>query len=304
MYPLSLPFPATFTLPLAFALLLLCIFTISYYFWGDRIRLPRVHDLPVPRTIWTYLQRETPTPRQALCIATWRSLHPEADWHIHVLTPSTVHGYLHGLPDLRHEAAIFRDPERWEEVIALHALTEHGGIWLHPHTYLRKPLDQCFVVNKKEVFVVSYRDAIPHVRDVEQNALILDKRANAPVLDKRANAPVFDKRAIASAKKNPFMENWKAEYMRIPAFSSVEAYINSIPTAEHPATARAALITDWVMTFALHHSLLQHPYPMESIHQHAIDDGPVRHLFSAKGDPKKAEAIALDPASTEPIVFL
>ena len=85
--------------------------------------------------------------------------------------------------------------------------------------------------------------------------------------------------------------------MRLLAFPSVEAYVRSLPP-------ELTLPAEWVMPLALQHSLLQPPYPMESIHLRAVEDGPIRHLYEARGDPKKAEAIALHPDATEPIVFL
>jgi hypothetical protein len=43
---------------------------------------------------------------------------------------------------------------------------------------------------------------------------------------------------------------------------------------------------------------------MESIHLLSVQHGPLRHLYEARGDSKKADAIALSPASSEPVVFL
>jgi hypothetical protein len=260
--------------------LFLFILLVTYIIGKDRPLLSKSDQPLVPRILWTYLPKESPTPRQALCIKSWRKLHPAPEWQIHVLTPSTVHGYLHRLPNLHYQAAILRDLERWEETVALHALTEHGGIWIHPHTYLRKPLDKALGWdNKKEVFAFCYS---------------------------KGDKPVLDKRLLASPPRNPFMEHWKMEYMRLQAYPSVEAYIKSLPTeAQHlPFHTEPIQSTEWVMTLTLQHALLQHPYPMESVHFLSVEDGPLRHLYEARGDPKKAEVIALSPASTEPIVCL
>lgn len=275
-----------YSAPLFFLLVFVLVFFTTYTLWGDhpRHRKPNDADLSVPRILWTYLSKETPTPRQALCIETWRAHHPAPAWRIHVLTPQTVHGYLHGLPDLHYQAPLLRDPDRWEETVALHALTEHGGIWLHPHTYLRRALDESLVTNKKEVFAFSYRTS-----------------ANK---DGKDNPPVLSPRLLASPKKLPFLENWKAEYMRLLAFPSVEAYTQSLPMEVLSLPSNQTLPTEWVMALALQHSLLQHPYPMESVHLRSVENGPLRHLYEARGDPKKAEAFALHPASAEPIVFL
>lgn len=253
---------------------------VTYSLWGDHPHQPTTEH-SIPHILWTYHAKETPTPRQALCLTSWRTFHPEPTWRIHVLTPSTVHGYLHGLPNLLYQAPLLRDPDRWEETLALHALTEHGGIWLHPHTYLRQPLDKSLgFSNKKEIVAFSYHTPGP------------------------SHALVLEKRLLASPPRNPFMENWKQEYMRLQAFPSVDAYLRSLPTEAHYLPLPSSLATEWVMTLALQHALLQHPYPMESIHLLSVQHGPLRHLYEARGDSKKADAIALSPASSEPVVFL
>lgn len=223
-----------------------------------------------PRILWTYLPAK-PTPQQTACITSWRTHHPT--WAIHVMTPESVRGFLHHLP-YPHEAPIFRDPARWQELIALTALEEHGGVWLDPDTLLRAPLDD-FLPDPKEV--AAFQHSSTGLR---------------PVL--------LDKRAIACPPHQPLIRQWRSEYLRIPSFPSVEAYLQSLPDALRITSF--SFPNDWVMSLALQHVLLVKPYPMESLHLLPAEGGPLRHLQEAKGDPKKAEAIAM--TSQEPIVFL
>ena len=254
---------------------ILSIFVISYYYAPPLVRQKTPSSYPT--VIWTY-HSATPTPRQSLCLETWRKHHPAPEWTIRILTPSTVKGYLHGLPDPYTEAPLLRDLDRWEEAIALHVLYEHGGIWLDSHTYLRHSLED-FLPGHTEVATFRYT-----IRPFDSTAIVIDKRA------------------IACQRRNPLIKQWLDEYMRLLAFSSVEEYLKSIYTQTPLSTFTFPV--DWVMALALQHSLLQNPYPMESVHMYPIETGPLRHEQEARGDPKKAERIALFPDSKEPIVFL
>jgi hypothetical protein len=255
---------------------IILIFILSYYYAPPLIRQKTPSTCPT--ILWTYHRTASPTPRQALCLETWRNHHPASEWTINVLTPSTVRGFIHGLPDPVTEAPLLRDHDRWEEAIALHALYEHGGIWLDSHTYLRRSLSD-FLPEHKEVAGFRY---------------------TAPPFCK-ATATVIDKRAIACQRRNPLIKQWLSEYMRLLGFSSTEEYLKSIYT-ETPLSTFTFPV-DWVMAFALQHSLLQEPYPMESIHLYPVETGPLRHEQEARGDPKKAESIALH-SDSQPIVFL
>jgi hypothetical protein len=234
-----------------------------------------------PPQIWTYL-RAKPTPQQTTCINSWKKHHPT--WTIRVMTPETVRGFLHQLP-YPHEAPIFRDPECWQEIIALTTLEEHGGIWLDPDTLIRAPLDD-FLPDSKE-FVAFRHFLSPSALSAPDGASPLH------------SLPLLDKRMIASIPHHPLIRQWRSEYLRLPSFPSVEAYLQSLPDAL--LVSSFSFPNDWVMSIALQHVLLVKPYPMESLHLLSVDK-PLHHLQEARGDPKKAEPIALN--SKEPIVFL
>lgn len=261
-----------------FTVILLSIFLLSYLRFGPSPVLAKTASstssaTACPRILWTY-HPTPPTAQQRLCLETWRVHHPEPDWTIRVLTPTTVWGYVQGLPRPDTEAPLLRDPDRWEEAIALHVLYEHGGWWLHPSTYLRQPLSRWFPeTGKKEVVAFRY---------------------TAPPLDKGI---VLDKRAMACQRRIPFLRDWRDEYMRLLGFSSTEAYLKSIST-ETPLSTFTFPV-DWTMTLALQHALLKRPYPMESIQFHSVEAGPLRHEQEKKG-----ASLALRPDSQEPMVFL
>lgn len=259
---------------------------IAYVLRGKGNKEAKESPFATPRILWTYLHQETPTPRQALCIDSWRKHHPAPHWSLRILTPKTVYGYLHGLPDLRRDAPLLRDPKRWEEAVALHALIEHGGVWLHPHTRLTQPLHAWLLPGRTEVAAFRYL---------------------RPPFSPSPTAPLFlDRRALAAPKGNPFIRRWYTEYMRLLAFPSVEAYLRSLPFPDPSPLSflpSPSLAPDWVMTLALQHALLIQPYPMESVHFHPVEEGPLRHQEDARGDPKKEESLALS-AWDRPMIFL
>ena len=264
--------------PIILTIAILAIFALSYCYVPPIIRQKTPSTCPT--ILWTYHRTASPTARQALCLETWRNHHPAPKWTINVLTPSTVRGFIHGLPDPATEAPLLRDPDRWEEAIALHTLYEHGGIWLDSHTYLRRSLS----------------DLLPEHKEVAGFRYTALGTATAT-----ATATVIDKRAIACQRRNPLIKQWLSEYMRLLGFSSTEEYLKSIYT-ETPLSTFTFPV-EWVMAFALQHSLLQEPYPMESVHLYPVETGPLRHQQEARGDPKKAERIALH-SDSQPIVFL
>lgn len=221
------------------------------------------------------------------------------------MTPETVRGFLHQLPHL-HEAPIFRDPECWQEIIALTTLEEHGGIWLDPDTLLRAPLDD-FLPDSKELAAFQY--TLPSCPLSPLPSRGLSNPPLPPSIPDRnpppsTSPPFLDKRIIASIPRHPMVSQWRSEYLRIMAYPSVEAYLQSLPALLAPYL-HFSYPVDWVMSLTLQHTLLVKPYPMESLHLLSIDksrSGPLQHLVEAKGDIKKAEPIALN--SKEPIVFL
>ena len=259
-----------------FVVLLLSIFFMSYLRYRPSPVLTKASS-HCPPVIWTY-HRVPPTAQQKLCLETWQKHHPAPDWTIHVLTPSTVWGYVQGLPRPDTEAPLLRDLDRWEEAVALHILYEHGGWWLSPSAYLRQPLSHWFPDSEKEI--VAFRYTVP------------------PLL----RGIVLDKRAIGCQRRNPLIGQWKEEYMRLLGFSSIESYLKSIFTETPQEVFRFPV--DWVMTLSLQHALLQKPYPMESVHFHSVEAGPLRHEQEARGDTKKAEHLALRHDSQEAMVFL
>jgi hypothetical protein len=176
------------------------------------------------------------------------------------------------IPDpFRHPSfALFRDHDRWEELLALYTLAEHGGIWLHPTVHLQQPLHHWLFPRDAEV---------------------------AGFYSERTT--LLDKRCIACNKESPFIQQWKSAYLEMARHPSVHSFLLSLPPTSLPAHLSTA---DEVMALALHHTLQETPYPMESVILRPLEKGPIKHILQAKGDKKKATYLA--EQSDEPILFL
>jgi hypothetical protein len=210
------------TLFLALPILLYCFYSLFSLY----SRPPPKPQGPIPSVLWTYHRDPNPTQQQQHALDTWRRHHPT--WRIHVLTPDTVHGYLHGLPDWQN-AGLLRAPALWEDLVALHVIYEHGGVWLESTTALHQPIQ----LPEKEVAVVPLR---PH--------------------------SLIRRHAFAGQRRSPFFRHWRDEYLRLLQYPSVTHYLQSIFTITPLDNLSPE---EHVTALALEHSLLKDPFPPESI---------------------------------------
>lgn len=195
----------------------------------------------LPKQIWTYLP-SPPTDAQIKRFRSWQTQNPS--WTLHILTPDTVRGFLHHLPDL-HQAPLFRDPDRWQEIVLLTALEEHGGVWLDPNTEWKESLDHLLPEPKE---LAGFYDP------------------TTPTTPTAPTCHLLDKRVLAVISHHPLIQQWRSEYLRLLAFPSVEAYLQSLPKPMEPVLASLRFPCEWVLALALQHVLLAKPYPMESLH--------------------------------------
>ena len=257
-----------------FVLAILSLYGVSWYLFRESPSFHQnEHYHRVPKKIWTYQDSETPTRLQSLCYESWRTHQPTYD--IIILTPQTYQGYVR-IPE-RPSVPLWRDKERWEEALCLYTLAEHGGLWLDSRTRLNGPVTHWQFPKFGECSLFYWKD---HTRDKAQ--------------------PFVDRRCIAANRDSLFIQKWKEEIERLLGHPSVEAYLRSIYTSTPLNTF--TFPAEWMSSFSLQHALLQHPYPMESIILHSVEDGPMKHYHEGRGDKKKAIDIGL--RSTHPIVFL
>lgn len=265
---------------LGFIVFMICILGMSWKYYEKAPSFSKNREnYRIPKTIWTYHRKESPTPLQSWCMESWHRHHP--DFQIRILTPTTWKGYVR-IVDPDTEAPLLRDQDRWEEALELHVLEEHGGVWLDAHVYLRECLEDWLFPRHAECSGFQYTSEEYTKKQQQQQHI-----------------PLMDKRCLASEKRNPLIQQWRDEYMRLLSFSSIEAYLQSIYTST-PLNVFTFPV-DWIMPLSLQHVLLKRPYPMESVILHSSEEGPLRHEIQGRGDQKKADEIGKQ--SAERIVF-
>lgn len=259
---------------LFFIVSIFTLFCVSWYFFQEAPYFyQNEHYNRIPKKIWTYQDSETPTHLQEECYRSWRMYHP--DYEIYILTPKTYQGYIQ-IPE-RQSIALWRDRERWEEILTLYTLSEHGGLWLDSHTKLHGSVNQWLFPKFGECSAFYWKTYT--ISNTE---------------------PFIDRRCIAANRDSLFIRRWKEEVERLIQYPSIDKYLRSIYTST-PLT-QFTHPEEWVLSFSLQHELLKRPYPMESILLQPVEDGPMKHYEEGRGDKKKAINIGL--LSKRSIVFL
>ena len=121
--------------------------------------LPQPQYAAIPKTIWTYWNSWQLPLLVQKCVDSWQRHHP--DYNIVVLTPANLGAYM----DTAATAVFWNDsPAREADIVRLHVLAAHGGIWADATVYLRAPFP---LAGQIADFCGYYLD---QVRDAEQRA--------------------------------------------------------------------------------------------------------------------------------------
>lgn len=102
---------------------------------GHRLEITKA-PRPLPRKIWMFWAQglEAAPETVQLCVASWQRHHP--DWEVVLITEDTLGDYLdrNRYPEtmsLNHLANMLR----------IHLLRDHGGVWVDATSYCTRPLD-------------------------------------------------------------------------------------------------------------------------------------------------------------------
>ena len=114
---------------------------------ANRISVPNSHqarktvlDSTFPRKLWMYWQQgwNSAPPIVRKCAESWLRQNPS--WQIHLLTEKNVPDFIR-LPDFYQDKLALPIPAL-SDVIRIHLLTEHGGVWADASTWCVRPLDE------------------------------------------------------------------------------------------------------------------------------------------------------------------
>lgn len=124
-----------------FSVVVAIIFIICVYSCSAAVHLPSPPKPPLPRTvepppaiIWTYWNSTQLPALVRKCIASWQRHHPQHD--VRVVTSDTLAMYMDTAPI---RVPWNDSPAREADIVRLHILAAHGGIWADATVYVHEP---------------------------------------------------------------------------------------------------------------------------------------------------------------------
>ncbi len=94
----------------------------------------------VPKKIWTYIENpDRITTSISQSINSWKKINPE--YEVIILTKKTYKGYITIPASIRNHPIFSQDSLRFQHLISLWILYEHGGIWIDPSIIVKKHFD-------------------------------------------------------------------------------------------------------------------------------------------------------------------
>jgi hypothetical protein len=165
---------------------------------------PGLKHAPVPQIIWTYWNSEDLPLLVRKCVDSWRRQHVNYD--VRVLTPANLAQYM----DIGPLAVEWNDsPAREADIVRLHVLAAHGGIWCDATVYLWAPFP------------------VAAGRDADFSGYYLDKVRGA---DGRAH-PAIESWCFATPPGGVFVTAWRDAFMTAGGPGSIDDRAQAIMDA-------------------------------------------------------------------------
>jgi hypothetical protein len=221
----------------------------------------------VPRKIWTYWHYSDPVttlPKTIkMCQESWRKWNP--DYEITLLTRKNYHSYVNIPEEIANNPIFNEDSKRFEALVALYALAEHGGVWIDAATLLKEPLDN-WLFPKYATLAGFYDDDS------------LSPLSAAPELW-----------FLACNKGSRFLKLWRDEFAEIIRFQNIEQYIENRKKIGVDFSSPKPI--DTVHLLAAYKVLQLDKFPTDSFILKPKSTV-IQHLIKANGDSEKALKLA------------
>ena len=104
----------------------------------------------IPKIIWTWWDGPNPPTSVTKCIQTWKVTNPDHD--VIILGPKNIKQFLPEIDILNMKMAT--TPQRTADLVRVHVLAEHGGIWCDATIMLTGPLN--FVHENRGYELIGY----------------------------------------------------------------------------------------------------------------------------------------------------
>ena len=155
----------------------------------------------IPKTIWTYWDGPDPPDSVRKCMQTWRNYNP--DYDINLISSKNLSDYLPNVDVLGMKMA--NTAQRTSDLVRLHVLAEHGGIWCDSTIMMTAPID----------FIHKYTGA---------DLLGFHIKGS----DNKKEWPVIESWFFACPPKSDFVIKWRDTFVKINDFESADKYVESI----------------------------------------------------------------------------
>lgn len=263
----------------------------------------------VPKIIWTYLDDPDRIPKVAeMCMESWRKWNP--DYEIILLTKKNYLDYLN-IPykitsNIHFDTKVDDGTARFIDLIRIHALHEHGGIWIDIGVFLGESVDK-WLFPKPGEFSGFYLDRTPDSvsrlqKSDSKNGLL--ETFGKPTKTESENLGLLNPQTwfMACNKRSKFIDLWKTEYIKLTHYVTVEEYIKHYKDMN----INIQNITDPIrntLQIAVQKVLQQDKYPLETLILRDALQGPYKYLIDTKWDSEKGlELLCMD--KKPPIVSL
>lgn len=154
----------------------------------------------IPKKIWTFWDGERPSFINK-CINSWRKYNP--DYEIIVLNKKNIHEYL---PNLDMNLKHVDDIRHFSDIIRIHILAEHGGIW-------------------SDASIICYGSYDWIIEDIETNTTQL---AGFWIQNSLEDSPSIENWFFAAPPNSIMVNDWKDALMESQNYDTKEEYINKL----------------------------------------------------------------------------
>jgi hypothetical protein len=151
----------------------------------------------IPRIIWSFWDSEEIPSIIKKCTDTWYAKNP--NYEIRILNMNNIHKYLHNYEIYSIKNWEYNDsPQRLSDLVRLHVLSKYGGIWLDASIVCYENFDWIYE-EKSDCLLYS----IPELSTV----------------------PLLESWFIACTPNNPYVNDWKDEFMSVEKFNGIDEYV-------------------------------------------------------------------------------
>ncbi len=153
----------------------------------------------IPRIIWTFWDSEEIPPIIKRCTDTWYEKNP--NYEIRILNMNNINKYLYNYEIYSIKNWAYNDsPQRLSDLVRLHILSRHGGIWL-------------------DASIVCYEN-FDWVREEKSDCLLYS-------IPELSTVPLLESWFIACTPDNAYVNDWKNEFMSVEKFDNIDEYVKA-----------------------------------------------------------------------------